>query len=84
MISQDSPEDCREIVQELGLQVPVVSVDSTFYDRFRVRVMPFTFFLDPDGIIRRVGPIGNEEQLMLAWRMAQAARKAGDSMNKAV
>ena len=71
VISQDSPQDCRDTAQELDLQIPIVPVDSAFYDRFRVRVMPFTFFLDPHGIVRRIGLISKEEQLIHAWRMAQ-------------
>ena len=71
VISQESREDCRITAQELDLRVPVVPVDPTFYDRFRVRVMPFVFFLDPRGIVRWVGLVGGEEPLILAWRMAQ-------------
>lgn len=71
VISQRGEEDCRATARELNLQVPVVPVDPAFYDRFRVRVMPFTFFLDPQGIVRWVGLLNTEEQLLHAWRMAQ-------------
>jgi hypothetical protein len=56
----------------LDLQIPIVTVDAAFYDRFRVRVMPFAFFLDPRGIVRWVGLVSTENQLFHAWRMAQA------------
>ena len=64
----------RTIVTAAGLvlQIPIVSVDAAFYDRFRVRVMPFAFFLDPRGIVRWVGLVSTEKQLFHAWRMAQA------------
>ena len=71
IISQASREDCRATAQELDLQVPIVPVDPAFYERFRVRVMPFTFFLDPGGIVRWLGLINKEEQLLHAWHMAQ-------------
>ena len=71
VISQQSREDCRDTAQKLDLQVPIVPVDPAFYDRFRVRVMPFIFFLDPRGVVRWVGLANKEEQLIHAWRMAQ-------------
>jgi hypothetical protein len=71
VMSQDSKEDCRTMAMELDLQVPIVPVDPAFYDRYRVRVMPFAFFLDPRGIVRWVGPANEEEQLIHAWRLAQ-------------
>lgn len=71
VISQDSKEDCRHTAEELDLQVPVVPVDPSFYDRYRVRVMPFVFFLDPRGIVRWVGLANEEQQLIHAWHIAQ-------------
>jgi hypothetical protein len=73
ILSPESTEECVQTVQQLGLQVPVVPIDASLYDRFRVRVMPFAFFLDPDGIVRWVGLVNTEAQLSLAWRMARAA-----------
>ncbi|HZU69425.1 MAG TPA: redoxin domain-containing protein [Ktedonobacteraceae bacterium] len=79
VISRDSREDCRNLVQEQRLQVPIVPVDPAFYDRYRVRVMPFVFFLDPDGIVRWVGLVGAEEPLIHAWRMAQVPLRSGEA-----
>lgn len=76
VMSQDSKEDCRTMAKELDLQVPIVPVDPAFYDRYRVRVMPFAFFLDPRGIVRWVGLANEEEQLIHAWRMAQVPLRA--------
>jgi hypothetical protein len=76
VMSQDGKEDCRTMAKELDLQVPIVPVDPAFYDRYRVRVMPFAFFLDPRGIVRWVGLANEEEQLIHAWRMAQVPLRA--------
>lgn len=73
ILSYESKEDCEVTAQGLELQVPMVPVDRAFYDRFRVRVMPFAFFLDPHGIVRWVGLVNTEALLFHAWRMAQAA-----------
>lgn len=78
VISQDSAEDCRATVQQLDLQVPVVPVEPAFYDRFRVHVMPFAFFLDPRGLVRWVGLIDTEAQIILAWRMARASLRSAE------
>lgn len=56
----------------LNLQIPIVSVDTAFYESFRVRVMPFAFFLDPRGSVRWVGLVSTEKHLFHAWRLAQA------------
>lgn len=79
LISQDSPADCRDSAEELNLQVPIVPVDPAFYDRFRVRVMPFVFFLDPRGIVRWVGLVNTETQLIHAWRIAQVPLEHNES-----
>ncbi len=79
VISRDSREDCRNLAQEQRLQVPIVPVDPAFYDHYRVRVMPFIFFLDPGGIVRWVGLVGAEEPLIHAWRMAQVAFRSGEA-----
>ncbi len=72
VLSSEDQEHNIVTAQGLDLQVPIVTVDQSFYDRFRVRVMPFAFFLDPRGIVRWVGLVSTEDQLFHAWRMAQA------------
>src|SRR5205823_10271722 len=78
ILSNESREECAVTAQGLDLQVPVVPVDPAFYDRFRVRVMPFAFFLDPRGFVRWVGLVNTEAQLFHAWRMAQATVRHAD------
>jgi hypothetical protein len=72
ILSNEGKEHNSVTVEGLALQIAIVSVDAAFYDRFRVRVMPFAFFLDPRGIVRWVGLVSTENQLFHAWRMAQA------------
>jgi hypothetical protein len=72
LLSNESREECAITAQGLDLQVPIVPVDPTFYDRYRVRVMPFAFFLDPGGIVRWVGLVNSEAELFHAWRMTRA------------
>jgi hypothetical protein len=72
ILSNEGKEHNSVTVEGLALQIPIVSVDAAFYERFRVRVMPFAFFLDPRGIVRWVGLVSTEKQLFHAWRMAQA------------
>lgn len=72
VLSTENKESSQVTAQGLDLQVPLVSVSQAFYDRFRVRVMPFAFFLDPSGIVRWVGLVNTEAQLLHAWQMMQA------------
>lgn len=72
VLSTEDKESSQVTAQGLDLRVPLVSVDQAFYDRFRVRVMPFAFFLDPSGIVRWVGLVNTEDQLLHAWHMMQA------------
>jgi hypothetical protein len=73
VLSQEPWEESQMTAQGLDLQVPLVPVDGVFYDRFRVRVVPFALLVDPAGIVRWVGLVNSEAQLFHAWRMAQAA-----------
>ena len=72
LLSTDTPEECRATVQGLHLQTPIVPVDSGFYNRFRVRVMPYAMILNPQGIVRWQGLVNTEAQLFHMRRMAQA------------
>ena len=78
ILSHERREDCEVTAEGLELKVPVVSVNPAFYDRFRVRVVPFAFLLDPHGVVHWVGLINTEAQLFLAWRMSQAVIHKGD------
>src|SRR5215469_12834429 len=73
ILSHEDRQHCEALSQGLHLQVPVVPVEPQLYERFRVRVVPFAFLLDPDGIICWVGVINSAEQLFHVWRIGQAA-----------
>jgi hypothetical protein len=72
ILSYEGREQSTVTAQGLGLQVPVVPVETTFYARYRVRVMPFAFFLDPQGVVRWVGLVNTGSQLFHAWQIASA------------
>jgi hypothetical protein len=73
ILSHEDRQHCEALSQGLELQAPVVPVEPHVYDRFRVRVVPFAFLLDPHGIIRWVGLVNTEEQLFHLWRIGQAS-----------
>ena len=73
VLSNEDKEQNRVTAQGLDLQVPMVSVDQSFYDRYRVRVMPFAFFLDSHGIVQWVGLVSAPGQLFHAWRLISRA-----------
>lgn len=79
VLSNEDRDQNRVTMQGLDLQVPLLSVDQAFYEQFRVRVMPFAFFLDAQGIVRWVGLINTEAQLFHAWRIARAMIYAGST-----
>jgi hypothetical protein len=68
-ISSDSPIVCEAMVRGLDVEVPVISDDDHLYDRFRVRVMPFGFLLDPAGIVRWCGLINTGDDLDHVWKV---------------
>lgn len=71
ILSDTSEAFCRAMVRGLNLQVPVVSVDATFYQRFHVRIMPFAFFVDPQGTVYWVGMAGSRSLLVHTWKLSQ-------------
>ncbi len=77
VLSRESRDLCETTVRALDLQVPIAQVDQAFYDRFRVRVMPFATLLDPRGIVRWVSLVNTEEQLSHAWRTIRATMDEG-------
>lgn len=72
VIARGSFETCYDFAQKLNLQAPVIPVDQNFYNRYKVRIMPFAYLVDPSGIVRWVGLINTEEQLVNIWELTQA------------
>lgn len=77
ILSRESRDLCEATVRALDLQVPIVQVDQAFYDRFRVRVMPFAFLLDPRGKVRWVSLVNTEQQLAHTWNTIRATTDDG-------
>ena len=71
VLSRESRELCEATVRALSLQVPIVQVDQAFYDRYRVRVMPFIYFLNPTGKVQWVGVVSAKQTLLHTWYMLQ-------------
>jgi len=71
VLARSRKEDCEVIAHEMNLPVPIVPVDQAFYDRYRVRIMPFATLLDPSGTTRWVGLVNTERQMFLTWEMAR-------------
>ncbi len=77
IILADAREDfCEAMVRGLELSIPVVSVDQNFYQSFRVRTMPFAFFVDPDGKIHWVGMAGTKALLTHVWQLLESVKLA--------
>ncbi len=72
VLSRDNKDFCEAMVRGLDLKVPVVPVNQSFYNYFRVRVMPFAFLLDPQGIVRWAGVVNTKALLVHLWTLAQA------------
>ena len=75
------PELATETARALGLEVPVVGVDSDFYWRHNVRVMPFVLVVDPHGRVRAGGLPNDEARLLMIWDRARLAALSAGSAN---
>lgn len=74
VLSHDDQELCEATVRVLDLRVPLVRVNQAFYERYRVRVMPFAFILDPLGKVQWVG-LANAYHLPYTWRLILAIHR---------
>jgi hypothetical protein len=70
VLPNTNKDTCEATVRGLDLRVPVVPVTSDFYDRYRVRVMPFAFFLNPDGVVQWAGLVNTRELLFHIWHLS--------------
>lgn len=83
VLSNGSKDICEAMARGLNLQVPVIPVNSNFYDRYRVRVMPFAFLLDPNGVVHWTGLVNTRELLFHVWYLSRAM-EAKESVSKEV
>ena len=79
LLSRGHPDLTDYILRKvLDLRVPIVQVGEAFYRRFDVRVMPFLYFIDPNGVVRAPAIVNQESTLLRMWQLAQArAAEAG-------
>lgn len=55
MTYQDTEQDARRFAQEFGLTFPIpMDRDGTVARQYLLRALPSTFFVGPDGVIRKV------------------------------
>jgi hypothetical protein len=52
-----------ETAARLNIHAPVIPVDQSFYDRYRVRVMPYSVILNDEGMVVWKGLIHTENQI---------------------
>jgi hypothetical protein len=80
MLTRGDPMLSRSVIEQFGLDIPIVPVSEDFYHRHRVRVMPFMFVVDPDGLVRSVGLANREDTVLTIWRKARLGAAADRDM----
>lgn len=69
---QDSPSQAVAFAADYGLTYPILlDVSGEVSERYRLRSLPTTFFVDPDGIIREVVVGGPMSAALLEIRVEQ-------------
>lgn len=71
MLARGNGSLARAVLDERGLELPVVQVTDDFYHLYRMRVMPFLVVADPRGVIRALGLANSEATLTTIWRKAR-------------
>lgn len=65
-----SPEESLKFVSDTGAEIPVApyAPQENLMDKYRVRVTPFMFFLDENGVIRAKGLVNTKSGLDLYYK----------------
>lgn len=65
-----SPEESLKFVSDTGAEIPVApySPQENLMDKYRVRVTPFMFFLDENGVIRAKGLVNTKAGVDLYYK----------------
>jgi methylamine dehydrogenase accessory protein MauD len=65
-----SPEESLKFVSDTGAEIPVAaySPQENLLDKYRVRVTPFMFFLDENGVIRAKGLVNTKSGVDLYYK----------------
>lgn len=80
VLSRNNQALCRITKDVLELNVPIIPVEQSLYNRYHVRVMPFTFLLDPKGTIHQIGLVNTAEQLFKMWHAVEATKHKRDEL----
>jgi len=69
-LNSASPEESRRFVDETGATLPVApySPDDNLLDKYKVRVTPFLFIVDGNGVIRAKGLVNSKGGLDMYYR----------------
>jgi hypothetical protein len=65
-----SPEESLKFVSDTGAEIPIApySPEDNLMDKYRVRVTPFMFFLDENGVIRAKGLVNTKAGVDLYYK----------------
>jgi hypothetical protein len=78
LMSRDGIALSEITARTLDLHTPILANQHGLDRRFRVRVAPYAFVIDPAGVVRWLGLVNTEDQLFHMARMAQAGVRNGD------
>ena len=74
---QDSEANAAAFVQELGLTFPILlDRDGSVSNRYQLRALPTTYFIDRQGIIRSVVPGGPMSESLIQSKVADLLAEA--------
>jgi len=79
-----SPEESLKFVSDTGAEIPVASYtpEDNLMDKYRVRVTPFMFFVDENGVIRAKGLVNTKAGIDLYYKEYKdfkAGKQSGQS-----
>ena len=70
-LSRGEIEESRRFAQENGARVPIaVHPDEALAEQYKVRVTPFAFLIDREGVVRAKGLANNRDHLDMLLRQA--------------
>ena len=81
-LSRGEIEESRRFAQELAVRVPVaVHPDESLPEQYKVRVTPFAFLIDGEGVVRAKGLANNRAHLDMLLQQAAAGHVPERSRN---
>ena len=85
-LNMNSPEETLKYVSDVGATVPVVPTtpDDKIAERYRVRVTPFSFMIDENGVIRTKGLVNTKAGLDLYYKELRTGTTADEPVAQGV